>query len=72
MSNPMNYDWFASTEQPDGTINVYAGQGDQSYQDFLNRSGPDAGSHGHFKIGPDGQDLFGRSGPRGSAPDYRG
>ncbi len=64
--NPMNYTWFESHPRPDGAINVYAGQGDASYQDFL-KHGP---NHGHFVVGPESQDIYGRSGPRHSPPDY--
>lgn len=65
-SNPMNYTWFESHPRPDGNIDVYAGSGEQSYQDLL-KYGP---QHGHFVVGPNNEDVYGRSGPRGSTPDY--
>lgn len=65
MSNPMNYDWFESHQRDDGGIDVYAGWGQASHDDF-NAHGP---NHAHFGVDIVGGD-FGRSGPRGTPMDY--
>lgn len=60
MNNPMDYDWFQSQQKADGTIHVYAGQGEQSLRDFEKYQDR---THGHFIISPDGELGMSRPGP---------
>lgn len=61
--NPMNYDWFTSVEKPNGNIEVYAGWGNASLQDFIDHG---KGDHGHFRVEPGKEEVSGRPGPRGT------
>ena len=66
--NPKGFTWWESQPNPDGSIDVYAGVGDQTLDQF--RKFQDR-THGHFVVGANNEDTFGRSGPNGSPPDYR-